>query len=135
MTYRLCVINYGVGKKHKDTQCKHGWVLNTSVLGWSQVPAMEFKTSLEKDVSTELACFIADPLVLRSSLDPCIQSIKEIRGNHHISTLETPYAFCDTLSIRWHLIWAFIFQQKSSAKAGSKNEYIQNHTLSHNLIS
>ena len=47
---------------------------------------IEFKTSLENDVSAELACFIADwvwnpPLVLRSSLDPCIQSTKEISGN------------------------------------------------------
>lgn len=33
---------------------------STRVLGRSQVPAMEFKTSLEKDVSTEFACFIAD---------------------------------------------------------------------------
>lgn len=63
-----------------------------SVLRRAQIPAMEFKTSLENDVSTEFACFIADwlwnpPLVLRSSLDPCIQSTEEMNGTHHISTL------------------------------------------------
>lgn len=47
-----------------------------------ELPAMEFKTSLENDVSTEVACFMDvwvwnPPLVLRSSLEPCIQSGEE----------------------------------------------------------
>lgn len=47
---------------------------------------MEFKTSLENDVSTEVACFMDvwvwnPPLVLRSSLDPWVQSGEEENEN------------------------------------------------------